>query len=446
MCVSRFKSLLFLLVLSGCMLLPQRFSAQQPATRSQKGQARLNNTRKTLETQINRSRELLDETRVKQDRSLNELVLINQKIRLQEQLIKTTEKEIIQLSAEIAQTEEDICATRESIDKVKLEYLRAARITYKYLGAESIMLALLSARSFSEAYYRNLYFRQFSRFRRMQLEQLQKAAGFLERKSVELQEQIKDREHLVVAKRDELNLLSSDRMAQTDLFGSLKNQEETYRKRLDDQRKELKKTIVQIESAYLADQERQRKAAEAAARTAARKAPAAATSKSNTKPKSSTSKPKAAPMAVPSNTSQMTAAASTSFSRMKGKLRWPVTGGVVTGYYGTTEDPFGNRIENDGIYINAGDKAPVSAVFSGTVTGVQKVPLSGIVVIVAHGAYRSVYNNLDNVQVKIGDNVEPGQLLGAVRTDERSGESVFQFMIYRTPGAFENPIRWLVKG
>ena len=177
------------------------------------------------------------------------------------------------------------------------------------------------------------------------------------------------------------------------LFFALKDKESQYRKRLDQQRRALKALIRRIDASY------------------STKVPA----KNN--------------------------ATGRSFARLKGSLPWPIVAGngLVVGKFGETEDAFGNRITNDGIFIRTRPAEIVRAVYEGKITGVQKVPLSGTMVIIEHGTYRTVYANLESVKVKPGEQVKSGDEIGTVRTDERTEETIFNFMVYRSPDIFENP-------
>ncbi|RMG75440.1 MAG: hypothetical protein D6722_01055, partial [Bacteroidetes bacterium] len=136
-----------------------------------------------------------------------------------------------------------------------------------------------------------------------------------------------------------------------------------------------------------------------------------------------------------------------SFPVNRGMLPWPVppSRGVVVQGFGKTEDAFGNQVNNDGITIRTAQGQAVRAVHSGRVSGVQRLPLSGQVVIVEHGAYRTVYAGLQGATVQTGEYVSAQQQLGQVWTDPRSGESLLQFLILKMPETFLNPHQWLIR-
>jgi septal ring factor EnvC (AmiA/AmiB activator) len=66
-------------------------------------------------------------------------------------------------------------------------------------------------------------------------------------------------------------------------------------------------------------------------------------------------------------------------------------------------------------------------------------------VIVRHGKYLTVYQNLVNIRVKAGENVATGQELGEVYSDSEEGnKAVLKFMVYEEKTKL-NPELWLVK-
>jgi septal ring factor EnvC (AmiA/AmiB activator) len=65
-------------------------------------------------------------------------------------------------------------------------------------------------------------------------------------------------------------------------------------------------------------------------------------------------------------------------------------------------------------------------------------------VIIRHGKYFSVYNNVINVRVKPGEKVETKQYIGDVYSDPvNNNNSVLRFMIYDTK--YQDPEAWISK-
>ncbi len=65
-------------------------------------------------------------------------------------------------------------------------------------------------------------------------------------------------------------------------------------------------------------------------------------------------------------------------------------------------------------------------------------------VIIRHGKYLSVYNNLVNLRVKKGDKVETKQVIGDVFADPRDNNNcTLKFMIFEEK--FLDPEIWIAK-
>lgn len=130
------------------------------------------------------------------------------------------------------------------------------------------------------------------------------------------------------------------------------------------------------------------------------------------------------------------------FAANRGKLPWPADGPVVDSFgkhyhpvYKNVELPF-----NNGVNIAIGKDSAVKAVFDGTVSNVVVIPGYNQCILVQHGGYFTFYCKLASVNVKAGDKVKTGQVLG--RVDTIAGETQLHFELWegKTP---RNPELWL---
>jgi septal ring factor EnvC (AmiA/AmiB activator) len=97
-----------------------------------------------------------------------------------------------------------------------------------------------------------------------------------------------------------------------------------------------------------------------------------------------------------------------------GKLDWPVNGRVVYNF-GRTTLPSGGVVRWNGIGIGAAVGTPVKAVENGRVELVQRIGTYGLTVVVQHGnGYRSLYMQLQNANVAVGQDITRGQIVGTV--------------------------------
>lgn len=390
--------------------------------------------RQRIMEQIRLSHTLLKKTNSRQDESIVALATLNNQIKLQESLVQNYRDELVNASAEIDSLENRLCEIEEEMLAIRNEYAHLANVTYRKLGNENRMLYILGAKSLGEAYARVSYFKQIGRHRQRQVSLLEENTLAIQNQKVLLAEKIAERKSLINAERQELSSLQESKSEHNSLYFTLKDKEDSYRSRLIKQRQNLRGLLAAAEK-------KSTPKATPAVKPAPAPKPKQQVQKTNPAPKQTTkAKPAKAPVR-PATTPALTG----KFASNRGKLPWPVakSNSILAGKFGPAQDAFGNRITNDGVFLQTPQNASVNAVFPGTVTGVTEVPLSGILVIIEHGNYRTAYAGLKGVSVKVGSKVEEGQRLGQVFTDGRTGETMLQFMVYRAPNRFENPARWL---
>lgn len=154
--------------------------------------------------------------------------------------------------------------------------------------------------------------------------------------------------------------------------------------------------------------------------------------------------PKPDPAPAPSYKDRSgTAELSSNFSNNRGKLPWPVSRGEIVGRFGTNPHPVLSNIyvDNGGIDIATNKGASAKAVFDGEVSAIVSIPGGNRTVLLRHGTYFTVYNNLSFVSVKKGDQIKRGQDLGRIYTDE-SGNTILKFEL-RSGSVKQNPEMWL---
>ena len=100
--------------------------------------------------------------------------------------------------------------------------------------------------------------------------------------------------------------------------------------------------------------------------------------------------------------------------------------------------------ENIGIEITSSGKTYARSVFKGEVTAISAISGSNMTVIIRHGKYLTVYNNLVNVKVKKGDIVELKQIIGDVFSDPGSNNNcILKYMKFEQN--YPGPELWISK-
>ena len=351
-----------------------------------------------IRKQIQLTDRLLEETVNNKERTLAELALLNRQVEFREELVLTLSQEISTHNAEIGELTLLIFNMEKDIERIKNNYAKAVRYTSRSFDTQSFWLSVLSAKSFTEAYYRAVYFRQFSRFRKKQIQMIRQTKTALFQKKSELETSIRTKKELLQVQQREADQLRHTHTKQENMFATLQKKEKAYRSSLDWQREQLSSIITRTSTGLDTFRD--------------------------------------------TEDDGLTAG----FALQRGFLKWPINKneGIIIQEFGETRDAFGHLVVSDGIHLRVSKGQPVASVFSGRVTGVQEVPMSGFMVIVEHGPYRTVYANLERSLVVVDEEVAGGQVLGTVRTDHRTNETVLQFLVYKKPYTFLNPESWLV--
>jgi septal ring factor EnvC (AmiA/AmiB activator) len=132
------------------------------------------------------------------------------------------------------------------------------------------------------------------------------------------------------------------------------------------------------------------------------------------------------------------------FRANRGNLPWPVEKGFISLGYGDQAHPIYNTlvIHNSGVEITTNEGANARAVFGGVVSRVIVLSPVNKVVVVQHGDYFTVYQNLSSVAVNQGDEVTIKENLGRVRTNGETGKTVIKFLISQNT-TYTDPKAWL---
>lgn len=376
----------------------------------------LENKKKKLQKEIKQTETLLNETKKNKKLSLNQLVTLNKKISVREQLIQTIQAEIKITEKQIKANKEIITSLENDLQKLKDEYARMIYYAYKNQDAYSRIMFVFSARDFSQAYRRLKYMQQYSYYRQKQAEMIEKTQALLNKKNAELEDKKLQKQQLLGIEEQEKQMLAKEKNEQEKTLTQLLEQEKELLKKIREQEQEQKQLQLAIQRIIEEEIRKSREKAKI----------------EGTKPaeKGLTLTPEAQKL---SNT----------FEANKGKLPWPVAEGIITGKHGEQPHPVlkGITIKNNGVDISTKKEAPVRAVFEGEVTGLATVPGFGKVVMIRHGEYLSVYSNLRDVLVKKGDKIKTKQNIGVVETDE-NGKTEVHFEIWKG-STLMNPETWL---
>lgn len=125
-----------------------------------------------------------------------------------------------------------------------------------------------------------------------------------------------------------------------------------------------------------------------------------------------------------------------------GKLDWPVEGDIIY-RFGRAINPNNTAIRWNGIGIRATQGAAVKSIAAGEVMVADPIGTYGLTVIVQHGGGDySVYGSLSRSDVRKGDKVGKGQVIGAVGRADPDMDAHLHLEI-RPKGRATDPLAWL---
>ncbi|RMG19869.1 MAG: peptidase M23 [Deltaproteobacteria bacterium] len=133
------------------------------------------------------------------------------------------------------------------------------------------------------------------------------------------------------------------------------------------------------------------------------------------------------------------------FASLKGRLPRPAVGAIEEGF-GARRDPrYGSVTFHKGIDIRAPRGTKVRAVASGTVVHARWMRGYGNLVILDHGGgYYTLMAHLDRMEVKEGDAVEAGDVVGLVG-DTGSLKGAYLYFEIREAGKAVDPVPWFAR-
>lgn len=128
---------------------------------------------------------------------------------------------------------------------------------------------------------------------------------------------------------------------------------------------------------------------------------------------------------------------------VQGALDWPVRGKVIERFGRQRNPKFATYTVNNGLKIEAPPNTQVRAVFQGTVLFSQWFKGYGNLIILDHGnRVFSLYGNLKQPIVTVGDRIATGQPLAGVGESEEAASGHLYFEI-RNDNRPEDPQKWL---
>lgn len=358
-----------------------------------------------LEREIAIIDQQLAENATRSNAMLSNLTLIRKKVSNRKAMVAESDRQIRKYSDDMYLKQRQINRLQARVDTLTDHYSRLVVSAYKNRDSRIWYMYMLASDNLGQAFRRYSYFKNLS-------SQMNDEARKIKAAQEEL---VRERESLAAMKRDaqkvkdervkELEKLRSEEAQADKVVKNLQKNRKTYQKQLSSKKKQIDALNKEIERIVA----------------------------NAMKGQSGSSGKKQEPIDYK---------LAEEFSKNKGKLPWPVNGPVV-GRFGRQFHPVFKNLElppNNGIDVAVGKGTEVKSVFKGVVKQVFVMPGYNQCVLIRHGNYFTFYCKLKTVNVKAGDKVGTGDVIGKV--DTINGDTQLHFEVWQNTKP-QNPETWL---
>ncbi|BDB56233.1 murein hydrolase activator EnvC family protein [Flavobacterium ammonificans] len=432
-------------------------------------QEKLEQRKAQIQQEIKENERLLQSVKKKEKSAVSVMAIQEKKIALKENLIKTTEKQAKLLSNDMYINQVEINKLKKELKVLKEDYAKMIVKSYKSRSEESRAMFLLSSKNFQQAYKRLQYMKQYTSFRKIQGEEINVKSKELSVYNQKLEVQKTAKQKLIEEKEKERLSLEQEKKEQEKIVNSIKKDKNKIANDIKKKQQEarnidkqidrlIRQAIAEANRKAAAERAKQKAAATAAAKEKKAAAAAAAKELANANKSGKTIKTVAkavveeepeeeAKKPISSTKIDLTPEAkivADNFRANKGRLPYPVERGKITLGFGNQAHPVYKSlmVHNSGVEITTDQGATARAVFDGVVTSVFDLTKVTKAVMIQHGDYFTVYQNLSSVNVSTGDKVTRKQALGRIRSNGETGKTVLKFLIYQNT-SYINPAGWL---
>ena len=346
----------------------------------------------------------------------------------------------------------ELTRLQRQMDTLKSEYARSVVYAYKNNSTYDYLNFIFSAHSFNDAMRRVAYLKSYRAYNESKVKTIKETQSLIEQRKQQLMSKTNQKQSALKNQQQQLNELEDQKKEKDQVVSKLKSQANdlskqiAIKKKRDQQLRNQIAAVIRREIERAREEERKRvaaaKAAEAAKPKANTSTAAGTTAEKNANTSTAAVTPKAAPArreAIPLNEGELRLA--NSFERSHGALPWPVDNGYVSIPFGVSK--VGDlMMDNPGLTISTqASGVAVKAVYDGEVSAVSNTG-EGMMVMIRHGRYFTVYSNLSSASVSRGDAVKTGQAIGRAATadDGTGGQVDFMLMVGEKN---VNPRPWL---
>ncbi|MCQ2958899.1 MAG: peptidoglycan DD-metalloendopeptidase family protein [Bacteroidales bacterium] len=409
----------FLFILLAILCVSTESYCQKPKKTVKQVQAEAAKAKKEIE----RTSKLLKETEKSKSISIERATLLSQQIDERNSYVNSLQQEIELIEQEVFTTNAQIHTMTAKLEELQKDYNQTLFVLYKINSQYEQLIFILSSDDFNQAYNRLKYLQYYSDYMIQQSERIKTLQDSLNVRKYDLEKLLTKKKNLVGEKQSEARKLAQDKYMEEATIKKLNEKQQDLKKKLAEKQALAKKLDKQIEDLI--------KAEIAAKKAAAAKKTTTTTTKSSTTVNTLTPEEKLV---------------SQNFAENKGRLPWPTATGKITEHFGRHKHPTLEyvEVESNGVSIATTKGSKARAIFDGTVSKIVLIPGRNTAVLIKHGNYYTVYDNLTSVTVKAGQQVKAKQEIGTIYTDPETNSTVLQLQIWKELEKMD-PEQWLSK-
>ena len=354
--------------------------------------------KKRLSDQLKDLNKVLNINQTSQRYTVDEIVILNTKIHLQEKKIEVFESEGDILKRQERELQDQLEIIGTQLEELKKTYQRLIKKTYFLSQTYNPILFYFSSTSFNQLIRRFYFLKHLETDRRKQYETILILESKVKTQKLSLKQKRAAQSELLLTKRQELSVLAQTKQIKQKMIQTLKIKQDSL-----------------LDIIFVKKQRQQQIADEILKFIESEK----------------------------ENTLIGLNEISESFLIKKGTLSWPTNEAIVVKNFGNIPHPVlsGITTMSNGIEV-ATNNPNIRSVFSGEVRKIIILTNGKKVVIIRHGVYLSVYSNLTEVTVEIGQKVKEKERIGILSIDKDKKKYNYGFQIWKDREKL-NPRHWL---
>lgn len=360
------------------------------------------------QAEIEATNELLSRTERDRKNNRSQLQLVQNNLTNRRRIITSLDGQIGVVNREVNAKTRTIDRLEKELADLKAEYGALILAAYRSQQSHNVLAFIFAAEDFNDITQRLFYVKRYTMIRERKAVQIDSVSHRLQADVTSLSLKRDSLDRIVESRNREVGNLEREEQEFRRIDTSLGSQARQYNQKIEAQRKRIED--IQNQIARIVAEEARR--AVAASRTAAEE--------------------------------EAFVLLTGRFDQNRGRLPYPVSGGVIVERYGSHPHPTqrGVTVNNRGVNIAARRGAPVRAVFEGDIVRVFLTPGAGNTVMIRHGSYFTTYSNLETVSVRVGDRVAINQQIGNLYAGDSAEEYILPFTIWNGTQT-QDPEQWL---